>query len=194
MSFLTRALAPTLAAAVIGGATVAPASAALLPDPSPAPAPAPARTKPAPDRFNVATFNVLGGSHRAARSGQARMTGALRYLGKHQVSLAGLQELEPKQYAAFRSRTAGSGSTPAARRAAYTSTTASARARSPVKYLSMLDRCAGSSTDLLDSPPATTVVSSRRRSPASMAFLASATSSVAGTPRVPGCTSPLVLQ
>ncbi len=61
--------------------------------------------------FNLATFNVVGGSHTdgrgGMRSGSSRMRGAVAYLRKHKVSLAGLQELEPSQASAFRRQTDG---------------------------------------------------------------------------------------
>ena len=91
MHTLKRALAPVLVAATVAGgaalAPAAPAGGALLPV--------------QPDSFQMATFNVLGGSHAARRSGVARTKGVLRYLKKHSVSVVGLQEFEPKQYAAF---------------------------------------------------------------------------------------------
>ena len=59
------------------------------------------------DQFQMATFNVLGGSHRSARSGASRMSGAVRYLDKHRVSVVGLQEFERSQYAAFQRQTNG---------------------------------------------------------------------------------------
>ncbi len=71
----------------------------------------PQSTAAAPTRvsFNVATFNVLGGGHSKGRggmrSGTARMKGAISYLRKHDVVLAGFQELEGKQAASLRKRT-----------------------------------------------------------------------------------------
>ena len=63
------------------------------------------------DSFNVATFNLLGNSHTNGRggfrSGTSRMKGARAYLKKHNVTLAGAQELERKQAAAFLKQTRG---------------------------------------------------------------------------------------
>ena len=105
--FALRAAAPALAVAV----SLAPASAgAATHTTSPAlPGTSSARA-PHAVAFNVATFNVVGGSHtsrRGARSGTARMKSDVAYLRKHHVTLVGLQELEPKQAAAFRHRTHG---------------------------------------------------------------------------------------
>lgn len=97
MFSLTRAFAPALA-------TVA-AAATMVVVPASDPAAAVTAQRPRSDVFQIATFNVLGGSHRAARSGTARMNGAVSYLNKHRVSLVGLQEFEPKQYAAFKRKT-----------------------------------------------------------------------------------------
>jgi len=70
-----------------------------------------AASAPPPDAFNVASFNVHGNSHTRGRgglrAGAARMKGAIAYLGKHQVTLAGLQELEPRQASAFLQQTKG---------------------------------------------------------------------------------------
>ncbi|MET0999145.1 MAG: endonuclease/exonuclease/phosphatase family protein [Marmoricola sp.] len=70
-----------------------------------------AAAAPTADAFNVASFNVRGNSHTNGRGGQrsgtARMKGAVSFLGKHQVTLAGLQELEPKQASAFVRQTQG---------------------------------------------------------------------------------------
>ena len=108
--FAARSLAPALVAAV----SLAPASAAAVPIPLPGggdPAPPSRGATPSADAFNVATFNVVGGSHTdgrgGMRSGTARMKGAVRYLRKHHVRLVGFQELEPKQAASFRKRTGG---------------------------------------------------------------------------------------
>jgi hypothetical protein len=61
-----------------------------------------------PTTFNVASFNVLGAGHTTAggrharyASGPARMPGAVSLLGSHGVSVAGLQEFEAPQHAAF---------------------------------------------------------------------------------------------
>ncbi len=97
MFSLKRVLAPALATTAVAAATV------VVPVSEPAEAVTSAR--PRSDVFQIATFNVLGGSHRAARPGAARMNGAVSYLNKHRVSLVGLQEFEPKQYAAFRRKT-----------------------------------------------------------------------------------------
>ena len=107
--FATCAAAPALAAAV----TLAPASAAGVPIPIPGSGDAAPQqsTAAAPTRvsFNVATFNVLGGGHSKGRggmrSGTARMKGTISYLRKHDVVLAGFQELEGKQAASLRKRT-----------------------------------------------------------------------------------------
>jgi hypothetical protein len=102
----TRALAPALAAAVT--LTPAAAGASLLPSGSPAEPPA---ARPTTDVFNVATFNVVGNSHSRGRggyrSGAARMKTDVSYLRKHDVRLAGMQELEGKQAAAFKKQTKG---------------------------------------------------------------------------------------
>jgi endonuclease/exonuclease/phosphatase family metal-dependent hydrolase len=99
---LKRALAPALAAATVlsGSLLLLQAGGAATAAPTP-------HLKPRADAFKMATFNVLGGSHKAARSGVARMDGARRYISKHRVSVVGLQELERKQYAAFRRATDG---------------------------------------------------------------------------------------
>lgn len=61
--------------------------------------------------FTMATFNLLGSSHTKGRSNRAsgpvRMNGALQILGEHQVTVAGLQEFQPDQRAAFQSRAKG---------------------------------------------------------------------------------------
>ena len=108
--FAARSLAPALVAAV----SLAPASAAAVPILLPGggdPAPPSRGATPSAHAFNVATFNVVGGSHTdgrgGMRSGTARMKGAVRYLRKHHVRLVGFQELEPKQAASFRQRTGG---------------------------------------------------------------------------------------
>ncbi len=108
--FAPRVAVPLFAAIV----SLAPASAGAvsLPGADSTPAPQPRASAPSTDTFNVATFNVLGGGHTAGRggmrSGTARMKGAIAYLRKHHVSLAGFQELEGKQATAFRQRTHGS--------------------------------------------------------------------------------------
>jgi endonuclease/exonuclease/phosphatase family metal-dependent hydrolase len=107
--FATRAAAPALAAAVI----LTPASAGAAPIPLPDTGGAAPRestaSAPATVSFNVATFNVVGASHSRGRggmrSGNVRMKGAVSYLRKHRVTLAGFQELEPKQAVAFRKKT-----------------------------------------------------------------------------------------
>ncbi len=106
-----RAAVPLLAFAV----SLAPASvgAATAPQSSSTASQTQSRaaTARAAEAFNVATFNVVGNSHTngrgGLRSGTARMKGAIAYLGKHQVTLAGLQELEPKQAVAFLKQTKG---------------------------------------------------------------------------------------
>ncbi len=106
-----RAAAVALAVAV----SLAPASAgADTPPQKTEPAAVPHKgtvPAPSPDSFNVATFNMLGGSHTNGRggfrSGSSRMKGATGYLKKHSVVLAGLQELEPKQASEFLKRTRG---------------------------------------------------------------------------------------
>ncbi len=105
-----RAAAPALAVAVslapaaAGAAAPHSAHTASLPQAS-------AASAPATDAFNVASFNVRGNSHTnrrgGSRSGTARMKGAISYLSKHQVTLAGLQEFEPKQASAFLRQTRG---------------------------------------------------------------------------------------
>jgi hypothetical protein len=107
--FASRALVPALAAAV----TLAPTSAGAAPIPLPgadgSTAPKQAASAPRTTSFNVATFNVLGGGHSKGRggmrSGTARMKGAVSYLRKHHVVLAGFQELEGKQAASLKKRT-----------------------------------------------------------------------------------------
>ncbi len=98
------AAAPALAVTV----SLAPAStgAAPLPDTD-----SDAAGEPRADAFNLATFNAVGGSHTdgrgGMRSGSSRMKGAVSYLRRHKVSLAGLQELEPSQASAFRKQPDG---------------------------------------------------------------------------------------
>ena len=65
-------------------------------------------------QFTMATFNLLGSSHTAQgghspgmASGVARMPGALQILAQHQVSVAGLQEFQPDQRAAFQRQATG---------------------------------------------------------------------------------------
>ncbi|WP_027862551.1 endonuclease/exonuclease/phosphatase family protein [Marmoricola sp. URHB0036] len=65
-------------------------------------------------QFTMATFNLLGSSHTAKgghspgmASGVARMPGALQILAQHQVSVAGLQEFQPDQRAAFQRQATG---------------------------------------------------------------------------------------
>jgi hypothetical protein len=62
----------------------------------------------------MATFNLLGSSHTAngghspgMASGVARMPGALQILAQHQVTVAGLQEFQPDQRAAFQRQATG---------------------------------------------------------------------------------------
>jgi hypothetical protein len=64
--------------------------------------------------FNVASFNVLGSSHTEKgghhswlASGPQRIGGVLQILGQHDVSVVGMQEFQPNQRAAFRSRATG---------------------------------------------------------------------------------------
>lgn len=59
--------------------------------------------------FNIASFNVLGSSHTAAggnkagmRDGADRMRGALEAMEKHNVDIAGMQEFQGPQQAAFK--------------------------------------------------------------------------------------------
>lgn len=59
--------------------------------------------------FNVASFNVLGSSHTAPggnkaekASGVERMRGAVAAMKKHGVDIAGMQEFQPDQQAAFK--------------------------------------------------------------------------------------------
>jgi hypothetical protein len=107
--FATRAAVPALAALV----TLAPISAVAAPIPLPgsggAAPQAPRPSAPATVSFNVATFNVVGASHSRGRggmrSGTARMKGVVSSLRKHDVTLAGFQELEVKQAAALRKKT-----------------------------------------------------------------------------------------
>ena len=107
--FATRLAVPALAATV----TLAPASVGAAPIPLPSgdsgSAPQQAASAPSSSSFNVATFNVLGGGHTKGRggmrSGTARMKGAISYLRKHDVLVAGFQELEGKQAASLRKRT-----------------------------------------------------------------------------------------
>ena len=55
--------------------------------------------------FVLASFNLLGSSHTKGASGRAsgptRMTGALQVLAQHDISVAGFQEFQPDQRAAF---------------------------------------------------------------------------------------------
>jgi hypothetical protein len=110
-TFAPRTVAPALVLAV----SLAPVSvgAATIPQSTAATSATQARAAAAPrtDSFNVASFNVVGHSHTSGRgglrSGTARMKGAIAYLGKHQVTLAGLQELEPPQASAFLKQTRG---------------------------------------------------------------------------------------
>lgn len=67
-------------------------------------------------RFNIASFNVLGSSHTAAggtkadrASGVSRMRGAVAALKSHNVDLAGLQEFQGDQQAAFKRLAPGFG-------------------------------------------------------------------------------------
>ncbi len=67
-----------------------------------------------PTTFRVATFNILGHAHTTARGnkprfadGQVRMGWAMSLLKNTNVSVAGLQELEPPQLAAFRRNSPG---------------------------------------------------------------------------------------
>lgn len=60
-------------------------------------------------KFNVASFNVLGSSHTAPggnkadkASGVSRMRGAVAAMKKHNVDIAGMQEFQPDQQAAFK--------------------------------------------------------------------------------------------
>ncbi|MCW2819021.1 MAG: Endonuclease/Exonuclease/phosphatase family protein [Marmoricola sp.] len=69
----------------------------------------PDSTSVAPVRVTVASFNVLGSTHTAARgnraelaSGVERAQGVVRLLQGHGVSLVGFQEMQPDQRAAFR--------------------------------------------------------------------------------------------
>lgn len=98
------ALAVSLAPATAGAATVSAAGAT-------GPASQGRATAPPPGAFNVATFNVHGGSHTKGRgglrSGAARVKGVVAYLRKHHVTVAGLQELEGEQAGAFLKRTQG---------------------------------------------------------------------------------------
>ena len=98
------AIAVSIAPASAGAATSSPTSDAKVPSTS---TDAARRI----DSFNVATFNMLGNSHTNGRggfrSGASRMKGARAYLKKHGVALAGVQELERKQAAAFLKQTRG---------------------------------------------------------------------------------------
>ncbi len=60
-------------------------------------------------KFNVASFNVLGSSHTAPggnkadkASGVSRMRGAVAAMKKNNVDIAGMQEFQPDQQAAFK--------------------------------------------------------------------------------------------
>ena len=64
--------------------------------------------------FTIASFNLLGSSHTkggghsaAMASGPERLTGALQILDQHRISVAGLQEFQPDQRAAFQNRATG---------------------------------------------------------------------------------------
>lgn len=106
MSISKRTFAPALAVAtVLSGVALAqgtdqPAAATAAHQP---PTVSLAAAKPRADVFRMATFNVLGGSHSRGRGRTvaARSSAAVGYLDKHGVSVAGLQELEGKQYSAF---------------------------------------------------------------------------------------------
>ena len=76
--------------------------------------PATTQSSGAGTQFTMATFNLLGSSHTAQgghspgmASGVARMPGALQILAQHQVSVAGLQEFQPDQRAAFQRQATG---------------------------------------------------------------------------------------
>lgn len=63
---------------------------------------------PRPDRFVVASFNVLGADHTDGRRGRkgfdhsdVRLNRAIKLLRRTSVDLVGLQELQDKQYARF---------------------------------------------------------------------------------------------
>ena len=64
-----------------------------------------ADSSPVPESFRIATFNVLGGSHRSGRSTTIRTARATAYLNKHDVGVVGFQELEGKQYLALKRQT-----------------------------------------------------------------------------------------
>ncbi len=82
------------------------------PTPTPAPTPTPTSVPTAsvaPASFRVSSFNVLGAGHTRAggtrprfAAGRVRMRWAVQLLRSADVSVAGLQELEPPQYATFR--------------------------------------------------------------------------------------------
>ena len=64
--------------------------------------------------FSAATFNILGSSHTAQgghspgkASGPQRVNGVIQLLRSHGISVAGLQEFQPNQRAAFNARAAG---------------------------------------------------------------------------------------
>lgn len=105
-----RAATPVLAASVtLLPPAAAAAGAAVLP-PGVGGSPQPRATAASSVAFNVATFNVQGGSHTAAHgraSGTSRMKGDVSYLRKHQVRLVGFQELEGSQATSFRKRMHG---------------------------------------------------------------------------------------
>lgn len=94
-------LAVSLAPATSGAASV-PAAAGSQPASQ-------GRAAPGPGTFNVASFNVHGGSHTKGRgglrSGSSRVKGAVPYLRKHHVTVAGLQELEGRQARGFLKQT-----------------------------------------------------------------------------------------
>lgn len=98
MSTLKRALAMTLCAVVVLAATSVPSNTTSA---------SAASARRATDSFTIATFNVRGASHRAARPWSWRINGALRAIYSHRVALVGLQELERPQYLALRRATVG---------------------------------------------------------------------------------------
>jgi hypothetical protein len=107
--FAARAAVPALVAVVSLAPATAGASIGPIGTPGQPPTPRPAKS--ATVSFNVATFNVVGGSHSRGRggyrSGTARMKDQIAYLRKHHVRLAGMQELETKQASVFLKRTKG---------------------------------------------------------------------------------------
>lgn len=83
---------------------------AAPPKPKPTAAPAPEPAPPAPEpvadvSFTIGSFNVLGSSHTRGRGGMApgpeRIRRAADLLRAHDVSIAGLQELQPDQFRRF---------------------------------------------------------------------------------------------